>query len=407
MIALINDVRERVGSLASRVWPDLDEVLFNRRRDRVMRSAITAGGYDAALADVSPLLVGGPPHLVVVPQVGPDDPTWQAAGGNFFYEIAQSAREYYGIDRVSVFGVSGGMDSATWHIALIRYLVESGATHVIVQVEADPNCDKQRYTWDILWSQLHPRWDGVFLGLVTDSYFTWITASARRLARMSDRFVLVDICMPMDGVLVPGRSEVGPVNMPVSNETFAVLDEACSGVSRDVDVSFIGTLYPYRVELLDRIRAHGASVAVNPHRSTPAGDYASTSVNRPSYLDYMKALAQSRITINFSQTNAGSGQQLKTRILEAAGMGCLVLTDDIDRTDRFWVPEQEYGFFADAADLPAVVDAWLSDRDRLERVRLAGQARARSINVSSLWGGVDDVLARRGLRPLRVAADSA
>lgn len=394
-------LRARLGVIASKAFPGLDEAIFNRRRDRLLRQLVHEGRYAQRLADLtgpSPdSSAARPTHLVVVPDEGPETASWTAGGGNFFYEIAQAAREYYGIDRVSIYGIDGNRPSADWHEDLIRHLVVSGATHVMVQAEADPNTAKAHYSWDVLWSQLYPRWDGVLLGLVTDSYFTWITAAARRLARMCDRFVLVDICMPMDGVLVPGRPEVGPVNMPVSNESLAVIDAACADTERIYDVSFIGTLYPYRVELLDAIRAHGATVAVNPHREVPATDYASSRAHVPSYVDYMKALAQSRITINFSQTNAGTEQQLKTRILEAAAMGCLVLTDDVDRTDRFWVPEAEYGFFPDPASLPAVVESWLADPERLERARLAGQARARAINDSSFWGGVEEGLRRRGL----------
>jgi len=398
---MIADLRRALGRVASKLYPGLDEALWNRRRNTEMAGLIASGGYELALRDLGSVAGSRPAHLVVVPQVGPEADTWKAAGGNFFYEIAQGARETYGAERVTIFGVAGDEPAHVWHQRLIRFLIESGATHLIAQVEADPNSGQQLYSWDVFWSQLHSRWDGVLLGLVTDSYFTWITAGVRRLARMSDRFMLVDICMPMDGVLVRGRPEVGPVNMPVSDESLAVIDGACDGLERRYDVTFIGTLYPYRVELLDALRAQGASVAVNPHRAVPAEDYASSRADVPDYVDYMRALAQSRMTINFSQTNAGPQQQLKTRVLEAAAMGCLVLTDDVDRTDRFWTPEVEYGFFAGPSELPGVVDAWLSDPARLEQARLAGQAKARAINVSSFWGGIDEGLQHRGLRPLR------
>jgi spore maturation protein CgeB len=103
------------------------------------------------------------------------------------------------------------------------------------------------------------------------------------------------------------------------------------------------------------------------------------------------------MTINFSQSSAGNFQQLKTRVLEGALMGCLVLTDDLDRSDRFWVPGEEYGYFAQPSDVPALVESFLADPDRLRRAQEAGRARARSINVSSFWGGVEAGLRRRSL----------
>ena len=84
-------------------------------------------------------------------------------------------------------------------------------------------------------------------------------------------------------------------------------------------------------------------------------------------------------------------------------MGCLVLTDDVDRTDRFWIPGEEYGYFASLDELPGVVNEFLADPDRLARAQRAGKAKARAINVSSFWGGINAGLARRGLPPVRVA----
>jgi hypothetical protein len=396
--------RMRIGALASSIYPGLDEAIWNRKRNREMQAEVEAAGYTEALADLPPFAVSGrPSHLVVIPQVGPDVDSWKAAGGNFFYEIAQAAREYAGADKVTIFPVAAGESAAEWHVRLIRFLVTSGATHLIAQVEADPNSGQRSNSWDTLSSQLLPRWDGVLLGVVTDSSYEWITNGARRLARMSPRFVLVDICIPMDGVLMRGRVEVGPVNMPVSNQTLAVVDEHSAGLSKIYDVAFIGVLYPYRIEMLDDLRALGVRVAVNPHRGedNPTDLTGDLRVNQPSWLDYMLALAQSNLALNFSQSSAGPFQQLKTRVLEASAVGCVILTDDVDRTDRFWVPEEEYGYFATLADVPSVVERFLSDPAKLAAAQAAAKTRARSINVTSFWGGIEDGLRARGLPAFR------
>ena len=125
-----------MGRLASRVYPGLDEALWTRKRDREMRAETEAGGYASALLDCLAPAESGPrssreSHLVVVPQVGPNIDTWKAAGGNFFYEIAQAAREYAGAEKVTIFGVEAGEPAHEWHARLIRFLVESGATHLI------------------------------------------------------------------------------------------------------------------------------------------------------------------------------------------------------------------------------------------------------------------------------------
>jgi hypothetical protein len=264
------------------------------------------------------------------------------------------------------------------------------------QTECDPTTSADQ-TWDVLWEQLAPRWDGVFLGVMFDSAFRMITLSARRIASVSDRFVVVDICMPMDGSMKRGRPEVGPVNMPISNESLAALDAEIGAVEQIHDVSFIGALYPYRVEMIEALRAHGVDVAVNPHRADTTRDFAESRTNQPTYVDYMRGLAQSKMTINFSVSSSLNGQQLKTRILEASSMGCLVLTDDVDRSDRFWIPGDEVGYFTDPSEVPALVESYLADPERLARAQAAGKVRARSINVTSFWGGIDAGLAARGL----------
>jgi hypothetical protein len=392
-------LRAKVGRLAQRIYPDLDELQYRRKRDREVRDLVTAGGYAARLADLPAVAQrrDRPPHLVIVPKNGPASATWQVAGGNFFFEIAQAAREFHGAERVSVFSPEPGEAVAQWHERLIRFLVESGATHLMAMVEVDPD-DVPSRSWDVLWSQLAPRWDGVFLGVVFDSAYRWITIPVRYLARMNDRFVLVDICMPMDGSMVRHRPEVGPVNMPVSDLSLAAIDEVVAPLPRIHDISFLGSLYPYRVELIEKLRAAGVRVAVNPHHASGEQlDLAGSRANQPGYLGYMAGLAQSHMTINFSLSSAKNHLQLKTRVLEAALVGCLVLTDDVDRTERFWVRGEEYEYFADPADVLPLVQGLLSDPERLRRMQEAGRARARAINVSSFWGGVEEGLARRGL----------
>jgi hypothetical protein len=237
-----------------------------------------------------------------------------------------------------------------------------------------------------------------------DSSYPWLTIPVRRVARMSERFVLVDICMPMDGAMVRGRPEVGPVNMPVSRQSQQVIEEAVGVVEKEFDVSFIGVLYPYRVEAIEACRQHGLRLEVNPHRVDAPNDLRSSQANQPTYIDYMRGLAQSQTTINFARSSAGDFYQLKTRVLEACLMGCLVLTDDDDRTGLFW-DEDQFARFTSPADLPAVVEHLLADPERLTTAQQAARDRARAISVTGFWGAIDDVLSRRGLP--KVAAQEA
>lgn len=384
-----------LGRLVATIYPDVDEVVWNRSRNREMKRLV-AETMAAGRLPIPPLAPDRPAHVVVIPMDGPERDTYRPAGGNFFFEIAQAAREYAGVGRVSVFCVEPGESAASWHRRLAAHLGEVGATHLIAQVEKDP-AGSEEWTWDALWAELLPVWDGVFLGAMFDSAYRWLTIPVRRLARMSDRFMLVDICMPMDGALVKGRPEVGPVNMPVSTQALEIADQKAAGLQKVHDVTFIGALYPYRVHLIETLQAAGLQVSVNPHRIDAPLDFEASRANQPTYVDYLVALAQSHMTINFSQSSAGPYQQLKTRVLEASAMGCLVLTDDVDRTERFWIKGVEFDHFASTDELPGLVSSWLADPERLDAGQAAAKARARAINSSSFWGGIDAGLARRGL----------
>ena len=395
-----------IGRFAARVYPGADEWSFNRQRNRRMRDYLAEARLTVALDQPTASPEGSPrTHVVIVPMDGPTHANFRPAGGNYFYEVAQSCREYLGNDAVTVFAVEPGEAPSSWHRRLITLLLESGATHLVAQVEKDPEAP-QSWWWDAFWAALIPQWNGVFLGVMFDSSYRWLTIPVRRLARMSDRFVLVDICIPMDGAMVKGRPEVGPVNMPVSNQSIDLVEAAVGKVDKQYDVSFIGVLYPYRVEAIEACRRHGLTVDVNPHRADSPNDLQSSQTNQPTYVDYMRGLAQSQLTINFARSSAGDFYQLKTRVLEACLMGCLVLTDDVDRTGLFWESD-EFAKFTSPADLPDVVERLLADPESLAAAQQAARERARQINITSFWGGIDEVLKRRGLPLLLDQAESA
>ena len=393
-------VRAQLGKFASRFYPNLDEVIWNRERDRVMRAEISAANCPPFLAGPPELATDRPSHLVVVPHEGPTWDSYRAGTRNFYYEAAQSAREIYGADKVTVFDVAKGESAASWHKRLIWHVSEVNATHIITHIESDPSSASESWSWDILWAQLSPQWDGVLLGVMFDSAYRYITLKSRRLARMSPNFMVVDICMPMDGSMRRDRPEVGPINMPLSLESLQLVDERLQGIEPTHDVSFIGVLYPYRAALLENLVNSGLSVAVNPHRVDHGGLGNDGRADQPGWLDYMAALRGSRMTINFSQSSAGPYEQLKTRVLEATLAGTLLLTDDRDRTRLFFKEGEEYGYFDSPQSLVGVVRGYLEDPQLLKQVAAAGHQRARALASTSFWGGIEEGLRQRGLPPL-------
>lgn len=386
--------RASLGKAAERFFPGLEDRAFNRARSAsTPASRAPRGGY------APPAFRERPPHIVVVPQEGPQFDSWRPGTRNFYYEAFQAARELFGEDSVSVLDVARGEHSDIWQRGLRDHLHDSGATHIVTHIEHDPGSPEE-WTWDTTWNSLAPEWDGVLLGVMFDSAFSLVTMKSRRIARISPNFVAVDICTSMNSVLVQGRSEVGPVTMPVSRQSSAMVLERIKNVVPSHDVSFIGVMYPYRMELVQQLRAAGVDVVVNPHRRDSAEDPSSSRHAQPSWLDYMAGLASSRMTINFSRFSVGEAEQLKTRVIEATLAGTFLLTDDRRSTHLFFTPEVEYGYFKDVSQLPHVIDSWKSQHERLDRGRQAAQRKAVEIGATDFWSRIGSTLKQRDLPPL-------
>ena len=380
-------LRTAVGQAAGRVFPRLHQYAFDRDRNR----ALPHSNVHLRRGQV-PSFRQRPFHLVVAALEGPGCDSWGPAQGNYYYEIYQSARELFGEENVSVLKVppDGAPD---WGIRLAALLRESEATHLIAHTERDPGLEV-RWTWDEAWADIAQWWDGAFVGVMWDSGFDLIRMKGRRLARISPNLLALDICVPIDGALVRGRPEVGPVPLLESWETQALLADRLQGVEKTSDLSFIGALYPYRQELLDSLAANGLRVAVNPHKKSGS---AAGSPALPTWLDYMAALASSEMTLNFSMASSGAHHQLKWRVIEATLAGTLLLTDDLNRTRDFFVPEQEFATFRDARDLARTLEWWLAHPDELRAAQERGQRRAQELATFGFWSLLGGALDRRGL----------
>lgn len=385
-------LRSAAASAARFVYPNLDEAMWNRQMDRSQRYLLVPPIRTKQIN----AFTDREPHLIVVPQEGPGTQSWGPGHRNIYYEAYQSAIEQWGPGAASVLEVSYRGRADQWQFDLVDLVRDTNATHVLTHVETDPN-RPEAWTWDLAWTRLHPGWDGALLGVTFDSAFPWIAALSRRLAKMSPQFVMVDICMPMNGALVRGRPEVGPVNMPVSEQSLSLLAQRLDGIDPVHDVSFIGALYPYRMAMIDDLRARGLDVVVNPHRPDETRTFEESRRQQPGWLDYMAGLAESRMTINFSRSSAGDFEQLKTRVLEATLAGTLLLTDDKDRTRLFFEPDEQYGYFDSVATLPGVVEGWLSDSARLTHARMSAKSRAQAIARDDFWTQINHILRLRGL----------
>lgn len=389
---------EATGRALRKPFPSLDFRYWQVGRWRHTRGAAKAlGDYVDVLRAMGPA-AAREPHLVVVPDYGPRKPNWHVGGGNIFFEVWRSAREVLGEERVTLFAPEDGEREDSWHRRLLQTVVDSGATHVIIQPEHDPYA-REDWSWDVVAAVLAQGWDGVLIGFMYDSAYAWLQVRARRLAKLLPNYLIADLCVPPVEYMGSRGPHVGPMTMPYSQASIAAVDDYVAGMPKEYDVTFIGALYDYRVELLDTLRSSGFDVKVNPHREDRTTNYLESRANQPSYLDYMAGLARSELTINFSLASGGPYEQYKIRVHEAALVGCLCLTDDRDRSRHFF-DANEFAFFDGPGDLPRVVAERLSDRDRLHADQASARERARELSRTDYWGRIETGLRRRGLPSL-------
>lgn len=385
----------RAGKIVGRVYPHIDRDVWLARRRLDTRPSRRNLQADARSMPLKATCASNGVHLVVVVHHGPDAHNWHVAGGNHFFEVHQSAVEALGSENVTLFGVGREEPTGDWQRRLLQTVSDTGATHLIAQIEADPN-QAANWNWDIVLPVLTEHWSGSVIGFMYDSAYEWLRIRAHRLGRMTRNLLIAELCEPMNDFIRPGQTEVGPLTMPLSQASIDVIDSHVAGMPKDYDVSFIGALYDYRVTLLDRVRAAGLRVAVNPHRSDAALNYEASHRNQPTYLDYMAGLARSETTINFSLAHGGPHEQYKIRVHEASLVGTICLTDDVSRSRHFYAPN-EYQFFPSVEALPDVIAARLGNREQLETDQQAASRRAHALSRSDFWGRIDVGLEGRGL----------
>ena len=396
-----NDSVSLIGKITSplhRIFPNLHYGVWNRQRDRILRSQLPSLAHFAGPLTAASLDSERDLHVIIIPHYGPDAPTWHVAGQNHFFEIYQSLQEILGPERVTLFATDKSDPDFDYHAGLLQLITDTRATHVIGQIESDPN-KADTWSWDVPMSILAENWDGVFIGVMWDWAYPWLGVRAKRLARINSRLLVAELCQPISGLTVKGRVEAGPLTMPLSRATMAAVLDRVAGAEKIYDLTFIGALYDYRVQLINQLRSDGVNVAVNPHRPDVTADYHESRANQPSYLDYIYGLAQSQITINFSQAAGGPGEQYKIRIQEAALAQCLCLTDDRDGTRHFFAKDQ-FGFFDEVGNLEQVVKDSLANPEELKQRQVAAQARAIELAGTDFWGRIEAALTARGLRSL-------
>jgi spore maturation protein CgeB len=154
---------------------------------------------------------------------------------------------------------------------------------------------------------------------------------------------------------------------------------AFDGVSRDIDVSFVGAIgrsHKNAVPLLERLcRETPVRIYGYGAEDLPADSPILTRYEKEVWgLDMYGVLARSKITLNrhigFAENYANN-----MRLYEATGMGALLLTDEKDNLKDLFEPGREVETYSDPDQAVAKINALLGNPERCAEIAAAGRAR--------------------------------
>lgn len=257
--------------------------------------------------------------VVVAPDVHVAGTGMIFSPGNPYFEIWASAVERYGTERVialSELTLIGDLERVLEvlekfkisHVILNPESPENPSTWGLPSVLDALNGSSNVTFWFVLFDSVH--WDHIF-----------------KLNRIGS-VIKSGVVLPIDGrigkrlngYLVEAESQC----LPISNTTISGIEMTTIPDSLINSISFVGKIYDYRQRLFNE--SAYLDIAVNPHKS---GEVLA------SYSDFLVSMAKYVGTLNLSRASSYPKSQLKSRVLEAAIVGCPIVTDDAGLAARY------------------------------------------------------------------------
>ena len=161
-----------------------------------------------------------------------------------------------------------------------------------------------------------------------------------------------------------------------------------STVERDIDVCFMGTVFPGyfqdRVDYLTHLHKQGIKFF------SKTGVYS----NQPlKIMEYADKLRSSRIGLNFTYMPHFKAPHCKTRTFETIACGAMLLEQDNEHTWRWFKPGQDYVPFEDPEDLEFKIKYYLAhEEERAQIARHGWETLCKHYTERAFWEKVFEKL---------------
>lgn len=159
----------------------------------------------------------------------------------------------------------------------------------------------------------------------------------------------------------------------------SILDVLPEVKTRDIDVSFVGTVsvdHQQRIALLEAVaERYSLKLWGNRPRALPASSALHRCFQGEVWgTEMYQVLQRSRITLN-SHIDLVGREAGNMRLFEATGVGAFLLTDHKDNLSTLFAPDAEVGTWRSIDDCLSTIERFLADDSRRTAIARAGQAQ--------------------------------
>lgn len=311
--------------------------------------------------------------LIIVPSESSKD--WEFAHGNWFFELYQSALDFFPEHEVEVFFIS--KSKSLWTTELYRKLLKEPQVSILTFIESSSRNNLYGINFELL-IEIRKVWQGILMGLMFDSVWPDALNHAYLMSWMDSGVLVVAIDRNISSGLPKNCAHVGPLFLPISRGSIKKLQENIIPNPKSLKLSFVGKVYPTREHIISAITS-----------SLPALEVLSTSSkNQSDYVSYMKSLSSSKYTLNLARANAQSIFQLKCRVLEAALMKTTIVTDEKRYIQKYFHREV-FVYFKNPSQIEDLINKFDENRESKQQI---AKRLAETIAPTNFWEQIIDAI---------------
>lgn len=307
--------------------------------------------------------------IIVVPLESSNN--WENSKGNWFYEIYASGLDFFPDHEIELFYIKD--HGSVWPDSLREKVSQNPQTSILSFIENTDSDNLSGVTFEHL-IKLREIWNGVLIGVIFDSVWPQTLNHAFLLADMDKGVVIVTIDRSIKTALPRSSNQCGPLFLPISRETIESIRNTVISTSKSIKFSFIGNKYLSRVNSINLISNYIQDF-----------DYMNEINERPDYMTYITKLASSQFTLNLARANSQSMFQLKCRVLEAALVGTIVVTDE-KKFISSYLPKSCFIYFRHPRDILFKINQYELARSNIQiQLQVLGESIAPKDFWNKIW----------------------